>query len=100
VNQLQITDDEIYSFERYAFRRFYGRPIAVWRMLKRVTSWHHIRDLFVAANILLLGKHKKKGGYNWDGWRGLNEEDFLDITLGPDQFPQRLTFQLRQGVMA
>jgi hypothetical protein len=31
----------------------------------------------------LLGKHKKKGGYNWDGWRGLNEEDFLDITLGP-----------------
>jgi hypothetical protein len=49
---------------------------------------------------LLLGKHKKKGGYDWDGWRGLNEEDFLDITLGPDQFPQRLTFQLRQGVMA
>ena len=100
VNQPQITDEEIYSFERYAFRRFYGRPIAVWRMLKRVTSWHHIRDLFVAANILLLGKHKKKGGYNWDGWRDLNEEDFLDITLGPDQFPQRLTFQLRQGVMA
>jgi radical SAM superfamily enzyme YgiQ (UPF0313 family) len=100
VDQPQITDEEIYRFERYAFRKFYMRPIAIWRMLRRITSWHHIRDLFVAANILLLGKHKKKGGYDWDCWRSLNEEDYLDVELGRDEFPQRLTYQLRQGAMA
>jgi len=100
VDQPQISEEEIYRFERYAFRKFYSRPIAIWRMLRRITNLRQIRDLFVAANILLLGKHKKKGGYNWDCWRGLKEEDFLDLDLGRDEFPQRLTFQLRQGVMA
>lgn len=100
VDQPQITDDEVYRFERYAFRRFYMRPIAIWRMLRRITSWHHLRDIFLAANILLLGKHKKKGGYDWGCWQGLVEEDYLDLDLGEDEHSERLTFQLRQGVMA
>lgn len=99
VDQPQISDDEIYRFERYAFRKFYMRPIAIWRMLKRITTWHHLRDIFLAANILLLGKHKKKGGYNWGCWQGLVEEDFLDLNLGESDHTQRLTFELRQGVM-
>lgn len=97
VEQPQITSQEIYNFERYAFRRFYLRPIAIRRMLLRVTHWRHIRDLILAATVLLLGRHKKKGGFSWDCWRHLKEQDFLDVNITKDEFPERLTFQLRQG---
>lgn len=100
VDQPQISDQEIYGFERYAFRRFYLRPIAVWRMIRRVTGWRQVRDIALASYILLLGRHKKKGGYNWECWRNLAEEDFLDLDLGADEYPQRLTFQLRQANVA
>jgi hypothetical protein len=101
VDQPQISSDEIYVFERFAFRRFYLRPIAMWRMLRRVTHWRHVRDMVMATTVLLLGKHKKKGGYDWDCWRDLREEDFLDIDLlERDEHPERLTYELRQGAMA
>lgn len=100
VDQPQITAEEIYRFERYAFRKFYLRPLAIRRMLRRITTWRHLRDMVLAATILLLGKHRKKGGYSWDCWRDLNEEDFLDLDLGVDEVPQRLTFQLRQSALA
>ena len=99
VEQPQISAEEIYRFERYAFRRFYMRPIAVLRMLRRITTLRHVRDLVLASVILLLGKHRKKGGYNWSCWQNLNEDDFLDLALD-DEHPQRLTFQLRQGAVA
>jgi anaerobic magnesium-protoporphyrin IX monomethyl ester cyclase len=101
VDQPQITDQQIYNFERFAFRRFYMRPVAIARMLRRVTHWRHVRDMLLAATVLLLGKHKKKDGYSWDCWRNLKEEDFLDLDIADkDDFPERLTFQLRQHAMA
>jgi anaerobic magnesium-protoporphyrin IX monomethyl ester cyclase len=98
VDQPQISDQEIYRFEGYAFRRFYLRPIVALRMLRRTTSWRHIRDMVLGATILLLRKHRKKGGYDWDCWRNLKEEDFLDLDLETGENAQRLTYELRQGV--
>ena len=97
VQQPQISDEEIYRFERYAFRKFYLRPIAIRRMIKRVATLRHIRDYVIAAIILLLGKHKKKQSRNsWDCWQDLEEEDYLDLKLkSPEKL--RLTYQLRQA---
>ena len=93
--QPQISAEEIYRFERYAFRRFYLRPKTLFRMLKRITSWYHLRDNFRAAVLLLIG-HQKVGGGDWQCWKDLNEEDFFDIEIKEPEVP-RLTFELRQA---
>jgi len=94
-SQPQITAEEIYRFERYAFRSFYLRPKVIFRMLKRMTSIYHLRDYFRAATLLLLG-HQKRGTGDWACWKDLKEEDFLDLDL---QEPKklRLTHELRQA---
>jgi radical SAM superfamily enzyme YgiQ (UPF0313 family) len=96
VTQPQITDQEIYRFERYAFRSFYMRPISAWRMLRRVAHFRQIRDLALAAIILLLGRHRKRRDQNWACWVDLRESDFLDLHLPHGDISQRLTYQLRQ----
>jgi radical SAM superfamily enzyme YgiQ (UPF0313 family) len=93
--QEQLSAEDIYRFERHAFRRFYLRPRVALRLLKRITSWYHVRDYFRAARHLLLG-NKKKGTGDWQCWRNLQEEDFLDLPLLEPVTP-RLTFELRQA---
>jgi len=93
--QEQLSAEEIYRFERYAFRRFYLRPKVGFRMLKRITSWYHIRDYIRAARHLLLG-NKKKGTGDWQCWQDLNEEDFFDMAVTEPTTP-RLTYELRQA---
>jgi len=95
IKQAQLPAGDIYRFERLAFRRFYLRPRVAFRMLKRITSWYHVRDYFRAARHLLLG-NKKKGTGNWQCWRNLKEDDFLDLPLNEPIRP-RLTFELRQA---
>jgi len=96
VQQPQISAEEIYRFERYAFRRFYLRPRVILRMLKRIANLRHIRDYGHAALILLLGKHRKSGRLAWTGWQDLREEDFFDVPLVEPQ-RSRLTYELRQN---
>lgn len=99
VQQPQISEDDIYRFERYAFRKFYLRPKTMFRMLRRVVTPRQIRDYFLSASILLLGRHRKKRQNDWSGWLGLKEADFQDVTLdGADTL--RLTYELRQGTAA
>jgi radical SAM superfamily enzyme YgiQ (UPF0313 family) len=93
--QEQLPAEEIYRFEKYAFRKFYLRPIVFWRMITRITSLYHIRDNFRAAQYHLLG-NKKKGTGDWQVWRDLKEEDYLDLTLTEPTVP-RLTYELRQA---
>ena len=96
VEQPQISAAAIYAFERYAFRRFYLRPKAAFRMLKRIANIRHLRDYVLAAMVLLLGRHKKSGGVDkWACWKNLREEDFFDVALDVEQ-PLRMTYALRQ----
>jgi len=95
VQQPQISAEEIYRFERYAFRRFYLRPRVMLRMLKRIANLRHLRDYSYAALILLLGKHRKSGRSSWAGWQDLREEDFFDVELDEPE-SVRLTYELRQ----
>lgn len=99
VRQPQIAAEDIYRFERYAFRKFYLRPKPILRMLKRIVSIRQIRDYFLAATILVLGLHKKNGQAAWDCWKNLKESDFQDLEIeAPDRL--RLTYELRQGAFA
>jgi anaerobic magnesium-protoporphyrin IX monomethyl ester cyclase len=99
VEQPQISAEDIYRFERYAFRRFYLRSRTILRMLRRVATPRQIRDYMLSASILLLGLHRKKRQSDWSGWLGLREEDFQDVALGPAE-ALRLTYELRQGAAA
>ncbi|WP_172822777.1 B12-binding domain-containing radical SAM protein [Paramagnetospirillum marisnigri] len=97
IRQPQLSPEEILKFERYAFRRFYMRPKTIWRMMKRMVSWHHLRDYYRALEALILGRKKSNVDQSWDCWRGFKEEDFFDVNLvEPEQL--RLTYELRQGV--
>lgn len=96
VQQPQISAEEIYRFERYAFRRFYLRPRVMLRMAKRIANLRHLRDYGYAALILLLGKHRKSGGAIWAAWQNLREEDFFDVDVAEPEIA-RLTYELRQG---
>ncbi len=95
VGQPQLSNDDIYRFERYAFRRFYLRPKAAFRMLKRMTSLRHLSDYFTTALILLLGLQTKKDHRDWDCWKNLKEEDYFDLPVA-EPADLRLTYQLRQ----
>ena len=99
VDQPQITDEEIYQFERYAFRRFYLRPRTILRMLKRIRNPRIIRDYVLASVFLLIGVGKKKSNNNWDCWKNRTEDEFLDITQF-DEEKLTLSWELRQGKAA
>jgi len=94
IDQPQVSEDEIQRFQRLAYRRFYLRPIVARRMITRITSWFHVRDYLHAALVLLLG-HVKERHPGWECWKGLKEEEFLDLDLGKDRL-QRLTWEVRQ----
>ena len=99
VRQSQLPAEDIYRVERYAFRKFYMRPTAGLRMLKRLTNLRQLRDYGITAMMLLLGRHKRKDSHNREDWRYLKEADFFDVALA-EPASLRLTYQLRQETMS
>ena len=96
IDQTQLSAEDIFAFERFAFRKFYLRPKSIYRMLKRLTNLRHIKDLILASYILIFRKHKKPGNKGkWDCWKNLSEDSFFDMAIDEPQSP-RLTYQLRQ----
>jgi len=81
VNQPQISADAIYRFERRFNRKFYMRRRFALRMLKRSLNPRHLRDYALAVPYLLLGVKSDPLAGKWDCWEGLNEDDFLDVSL-------------------
>lgn len=98
IDQPQLPIEDIYRFERLAFRRFYLRPKAIYRLLKRFSTFRHIRDYLLAAYVLLLGKSKADEG-NMGCWMNLKEEDYLDLEFENDDEVLRLTYELRQEMV-
>jgi len=100
VDQPQITEAEIYKFERHFNRRFYLRRRFVKRMLKRSVNPRHLRDYALAVPYLLLGVQSDPLAGKWDCWEGLHESDFLDLRLdGADTL--HLSYDVRtKGVAA
>jgi anaerobic magnesium-protoporphyrin IX monomethyl ester cyclase len=95
IEQPQLPNKEIYRFYNYAFRKFYLRPKPAIRMLKRLTTFRHIRDYLLAIYVLLLGQ-SRKDWKEWDCWMNLKEEDYLDLNIENQDEVLRLTYELRQ----
>ncbi|MBI4177973.1 radical SAM protein [bacterium] len=93
-----LTPQDIYDFEKYAWRRFYIRPKMLLRQLKRIGTLRHIKDLYNAFSMLIIGAiwyRTPKWGY----WKNFKEEDLLDMPISEPQV-NRLTYELRQGAAA
>lgn len=89
-----LTPEDIYRFEKYAFRKFYLRPRMLGYQLKRISNWRHLRDLVVAWMVLILNRVQNPEP-KWDEWQNLAEEDFCDYSFAePEKI--HLTYELRQ----
>jgi anaerobic magnesium-protoporphyrin IX monomethyl ester cyclase len=89
-----LTADQIYAFERHAFRSFYLRPRIILRHLRRVTRLRHLRDLITTFVAIIRGKMEYRNP-QWKRWNDLTEEQFQDLPIASPALP-RLTFKLRQ----
>ena len=96
LNLPTITAEDIYRFERHAFRSFYLRPIILLRQLRRMTTFRQVKDLVYAFLLFLVGANSK-GERKWDCWLRYNLASFQDIDL-VDTAPQvpRLTSAVRR----
>jgi radical SAM superfamily enzyme YgiQ (UPF0313 family) len=97
VHLSDLPEEQIYRFEKSAFRSFYLRPKMVLRQLRRVVHLRHLRDLFSAFMALILGVVKYRNP-KWKCWNVRGEEDFQDLDLVVAEKP-RLTFEARQGAI-
>jgi hypothetical protein len=89
-----LTPEQVYAFERHAFRAFYLRPAIVLRHIRRVTRWRHLRDLVSTFLAIIIGKMAYRNP-QWKRWTALTEAQFLDLPIASPSIP-RLTFKLRQ----
>jgi radical SAM superfamily enzyme YgiQ (UPF0313 family) len=89
-----LTAEQVYEFERHAFRAFYLRPKIVFRHLKRVTQLRHLKDLVSTFVAIMVGKLAYKNP-KWKCWHALTQEQFQDLPIAEPALP-RLTFKLRQ----
>jgi radical SAM superfamily enzyme YgiQ (UPF0313 family) len=90
----ELTPEQVYAFERHAFRAFYLRPAIVLRHLRRVTRLRHLRDLVSTFLAIIIGKMAYRNP-QWKRWTALTEAQFLDLPIASPSIP-RLTFKLRQ----
>jgi radical SAM superfamily enzyme YgiQ (UPF0313 family) len=89
-----LTAEQIYEFERHAFRQFYLRPRIILRHIRRVTRLRHLRDLISTFVAIIIGRMEYRNP-QWKRWNALTEEQFLDLPIAAPALP-RLTFKLRQ----
>lgn len=95
--------EEVRRFERYALYKFYFRPKAIYRHLKRLTKLHQIADLFKAVYIIFLDKILEISPTVWSGrirgwmrWLDFNLESVVNPSI---KIPNttRLSFEVRQN---
>ena len=93
MNLPTITDQELKDFYMYAYRRFYRRPIAIWRRLKAISNLSQIIDLFHAFTFIILRHKLGARDIVRKDWAFAKKEDFLNFALA-EPAEMRLTYQL------
>jgi len=89
-----LTAEQIYEFEKHAFREFYLRPRIIRKHIRRVARLRQVKDLFSTFVAIILG-HMEYRNPQWKSWNALTEEQFQDLPIAAPALP-RLTFKLRQ----
>src|SRR5262249_55978157 len=62
-----LASEDIYAFERHAFRAFYLRPRIILRHMRRVTRLRHLRDLVSTFIAIVIGhmEYRTPQGKRW-----------------------------------
>mgnify|MGYP006439868305 CR=1 FL=1 len=90
-----IEHQEVYAFEKEAFRQFYLRPSAIFRQLKRLRNIHMLKDLFTVFTLTFLN-FGKDGANDWDKWLDYDLEKHRLKDIETPSEPN-LTYVLRQN---
>ncbi|MBI4395885.1 MAG: radical SAM protein [Elusimicrobia bacterium] len=91
-----VTEDEVLRFYQYAHKRFYGRPKAVLRRLRRISNLKHFKDA-VSTFLYIMFRHKLGSRIEVRrDWIDLKKADYFDYVL-QEKDPLWLTTRLRES---
>lgn len=92
-----VSEKQVFEFYAYAHKKFYTRPVALWRRIKKLRHWSHIRDAIHAFFYIVL-RHKlgRRGEVRLD-WVDHKKTDFFDLKLQAATNIPKLTYELRQA---
>ena len=90
-----LSEQDIYRFEKYAIRKFYLRPRQLIRQLKRLTNLSQAKDLLNAFH-LLIANASINDEPNWKRWDDAKEQDYMDLVISkPVDIDSRITNEIR-----
>ena len=90
-----LSEQDIYRFEKYAIRKFYRRPRQLIRQLKRLTNLSQAKDLLNAFH-LLIANASINDEPNWKRWDDAKEQDYMDLVISkPVDIDSRITNEIR-----
>ena len=93
-----LSSEEVLRFEKVAFRKFYFRPRAILKQLKRLRNLSMLKDLFAAFSLIFFEKFRKRCSVaEWEQWLSFDLEAVLNKKIRLPETP-RLTFEVRQNV--
>jgi radical SAM superfamily enzyme YgiQ (UPF0313 family) len=93
MNLPTVTAEDLQECYAQAYRRFYWRPLAIWRRLKAISNLSQVVDLFHAFCFIILRHKLGTRDLVRRDWAYDKKEDFFDYALA-DPVEPRLTYQL------
>ena len=93
MNLPTVAEKELMDFYLHAYRRFYRRPIAIWRRLKATSNVSMIADLMHAFCFVMLRHKLGHRDIVRQDWACNRKDDFFRYELA-DDIELRLTYQL------
>jgi radical SAM superfamily enzyme YgiQ (UPF0313 family) len=91
-----VTEEQVFSFYAFAHKKFYMRPIALWRRIKKFRQWSHVRDAMHAFFYIVLRHKLGRRGEVREDWVGYVKTDFFDVDMHEAAGVPKLTYELRQ----
>jgi anaerobic magnesium-protoporphyrin IX monomethyl ester cyclase len=92
-----VTEEEVFQFYADAHKKFYTRPIAFYRRIKRFRHWSHVRDAIHAFFFIVLRHKTGRRGEVREDWVSNIKTDFFDLDLREASKIPKLTYELRQS---
>jgi radical SAM superfamily enzyme YgiQ (UPF0313 family) len=91
-----VTEKEVFDFYAFAHKKFYTRPIALFRRIKRFRHLTHVKDAIHAFFFIVLRHKTGRRGEVREDWVANTKEDFFDLKLREASTIPKLTYELRQ----
>ncbi|MEP6787270.1 MAG: radical SAM protein [Acidobacteriota bacterium] len=96
LNLPTVSNEKVMEFYAYAHKKFYSRPITMWRRAKKMRHLAQIRDAINAFFYIVLRHKVGRRGEVRSDWLGYKKADFFDLSLSEADKIPRLTYELRQ----